>query len=58
MIISIDDKEEVYFYIDRSHAVHTNEQRHSRMYLAIGKGRMMNISKKLDVITASSEKLK
>ena len=54
MIISINDKGKVYIYIDSAYIVYIDGQGHSSIYLAIEKSEMINIFKKLGVITTSS----
>jgi hypothetical protein len=41
-------------YIDGSHAVHSNCKGHSGLFLTQGKGAMINVSKKLGLVTNSS----
>lgn len=41
-------------YIDGAHAIHPDTRGHSGLYVTQGKGAMMNVSKKLGVITTSS----
>lgn len=54
LIIEIDDEGNVYIYIDQAHIVHADRKGHSGLYIIIGKGAMLNMSKKLGVIIASS----
>ena len=58
LIISIDDEGEVVTCIDGAHAVRAYGKMHSGMFLTMGKGAMMNVSKKLGVVTASSTETK
>ena len=44
----------MHIYIDGSHAVHADGKGHSELYLTIGKGAMINVSKKLGLVTVSS----
>ena len=41
-------------YIDGSHAVHTDAKGHSGMFTTMGRGALLNIAKKLGLVTVSS----
>ena len=56
MIIAIDKENKVQIYIDRAHAIHIDRKGYSGIFLMIGRGRMINISKKLELVTLSSTK--
>ena len=43
-------------YIDGAHAIYTDAKGHSRLYATMGKGVMINVSKKLSLKTLSSTK--
>ena len=51
LIVSTDDDGEAHTRIDGSHAVHVDEKGHSEMCLTMEKGAMMNVSKKLGLVT-------
>ena len=53
LIIAMGDDGTV-IYIDGAHAVHMDARGHSGLYLTLGKGAMINVSKKLSVATTSS----
>lgn len=53
LIIGIGD-EGTMIYIDGAHAVHSDAKGHSGLYVTQGKGAMINVSKKLGVVTTSS----
>ena len=53
LIISIDSDREAHTFIDRAHAVHADGRGHSGMHLTMGKGAMMNVLKKLGLVTTS-----
>jgi hypothetical protein len=52
-IISINDDGAI-IYIDGAHAIHTDMKGHSGLYVTMGKGAMINVSKKLSLNTLSS----
>ena len=54
LIAGIDDKGDVSIYIDRSHTIHVDRKGHSRLFVTIGRGAMINFSKKLGLVTISS----
>ena len=54
LIISIDDEGKFHVHIDGSHATHANSRVHSGLFVTMGKGTMMNVSKKLGLNTESS----
>ena len=54
LIISINENGEAYACIDGAHAIHSDGKGHSGMHLAMGRGGMMNVSKKLGLVTTSS----
>ena len=54
MIIEIDEKGDVYIYIDGAHAVHDDAKGHSGLYVTMGRGGLINQSKKLGIVTISS----
>ena len=41
-------------YIDGSHAIHTDAKGHSGMFTTMGRGALLNIAKKLGLVTVSS----
>jgi len=53
LIIKIDDKGNVYIYIDRVHAVHADGKEYSGLYMMMDKGAIINVSKKLGLVTNS-----
>lgn len=53
LIIEITEKGAI-IYIDGAHAVHYDAKGHSGLFLTQGKGAMINISKKLGIVTTSS----
>ena len=53
LIISITKKGAI-IYIDGAHAIHTDAKGHSGLYATMGKGAMINVSKKLGLNTLSS----
>ena len=57
LIIAINKDSEVQIYIDGAYTVHIDGKGHSGIFLMIGKGRMMNVSKKLGLVTISSTKM-
>ena len=54
LIIEIDEKGDVYIYIDGAHAVHDDGKGHSGLYITMGRGGLINQSKKLGIVTISS----
>ena len=52
-IISITEQGAI-IYIDGAHAIHTDAKGHSGLYATMGKGAMINVSKKLGLNTLSS----
>jgi hypothetical protein len=53
-LIIMSDGINTVIYIDGSHAVHSNCKGHSGLFLTQGKGAMINVSKKLGLVTNSS----
>jgi hypothetical protein len=53
-LIIMSDGMNTIIYIDGSHAVHSNCKGHSGLFLTQGKGAMINVSKKLGLVTNSS----
>ena len=53
LIISITEDGAI-IYIDGAHAIHTDARGHSGLYATMGKGAMINVSKKLGLNTLSS----
>jgi hypothetical protein len=53
-LIIMSDGINTIIYIDGSHAVHSNCKGHSGLFLTQGKGAMINVSKKLGLVTNSS----
>ena len=53
LIIEITEKGAI-IYIDDAHAVHYDAKGHSGLFLTQGKGVMINLSKKLGIVTTSS----
>jgi hypothetical protein len=53
-LIIMSDGINTVIYIDGAHAVHSNCKGHSGLFLTQGKGAMINISKKLGLVTNSS----
>ena len=47
-----------YIYIDGIHAVYNDAKDHSGIFVTMGKGAMINISKKLGIVTNSSTETK
>ena len=54
LIISIDKDGEAHTCIDSAHAMHSDRRGHSGLYLTMGRGGMINVSKKLGLVTLSS----
>ena len=54
LIISINKDREVYICIDGAYTVHMDKRGHSELYLTMRRGRMINILKKLELITTNS----
>ena len=54
LIIGIGDDGNTVIHIDGAHAVHNDCKGHSGLYLTMGKGAMINVSKKLGLLTNSS----
>ena len=54
LIIEIDENGDVHIYIDSTHAIHSNGKGHSGLYVTMGRGAIINQSKKLGVVTNSS----
>ena len=54
LIIGIDDEGNTMIYIDGAHAVHGDCKGHSGLFLTLGRGAMINVSKKLRLVTVSS----
>jgi hypothetical protein len=53
-LIIMSDGVNTVIYIDGAHAVHSNCRGHSGLYVTQGKGAMINVSKKLGLVTNSS----
>ena len=53
-LIIMSDGENTIIYIDGAHAVHADCKGHAGLFLTMGKGAMINISKKLGLVTNSS----
>ena len=53
LIIAITEKGAI-IYIDGAHATHTDSKGHSGLYATLGKGAMINVSKKVSLNTLSS----
>ena len=53
-LIIMSDGVNTIIYIDGAHAVHTDCKGHAGLYLTMGKGAMINISKKIGLVTNSS----
>jgi hypothetical protein len=53
-LIIMSDGENTIIYIDGAHAVHTDCKGHAGLFLTMGKGAMINISKKIGLVTNSS----
>ena len=56
-IIVIDNKENIWIYIDELYAVYTNRKSHLGFFMIIGKGAIIIISKKLELVTNSLTKI-
>ena len=54
MIIAIDKEGNTMMHIDGSHATHADGKVHSGLFITMGKGPMMDVSKKLSLVTTSS----
>ena len=54
LIIEIDDKGDMYIYIDRVYAVHDDGRGYSGLHVTMGRGGIINQSKKLGVVMTSS----
>ena len=54
LILEIDDDGNVYIYIDGAHAAHDDAKGHSGLYVTMGRGGLINQSKKLGVVINSS----
>ena len=50
----IDEGGNVTMHVDGSHAMHEDGKAHSGLFATMGKGAMINISKKLGLVTTSS----
>ena len=53
LMVSIDEEGNAYVYIDGSYAIHADAKSHSGLFLMMGRGAMINASKKLDLVTTS-----
>jgi hypothetical protein len=53
-LIIINDGKDTIIYIDGAHAVHNDCKGHSGLFVTQGKGAMINVSKKLGLVTNSS----
>ena len=58
LIIEIDDNSDMYIYIDRAHAVHDDGRGYSGLHVTMGRGGIINQSKKLGVVMTSSTETK
>ena len=54
LMVSIDENGKVIIYIDSAHTAHNNSKEHSGLYLMIEKKVIINVSKKLSLVTTSS----
>ena len=54
LITSIDDNGRVLMHIDGARSLHTDGKGHSGLFVTMGLGVMINISKKLGLVTTSS----
>ena len=54
LIIAIDKNGNAHIYINGAHAMHSGGKGHSGLYVTMGTGAMMNVSKKLGFVTNSS----
>ena len=53
LIIEIDKSSNTYMYINRAHTVYCDSKDYSGLYIMIGRGAMINHSKKLRVVINS-----
>ena len=56
-MIEIDEEGNVCVHIDGSHAMHDDARGHSCLYVTMGRGGIINQSKKLGVATISSTEM-
>ena len=56
LVISI-TQDRVTIYIDRAHTVHADSKGHSGLYTRKERGAMINVSKKLGIVTNSSTEI-
>ena len=54
LIIAIDEDKNTYAHIDGVYAIHIDTKGHSGLFLTIGQEVIINISKKLGLVTTSS----
>ena len=54
LIIVINENRNIIIYIDGTHAIYAAAKRYSRLFIMIGKGVIINVSKKLELIMTSS----
>ena len=54
LITSIDDNGRVLMHIDGARSLHTDGKGHSGLFVAMGLGYMIDVSKKLGFVTTSS----
>ena len=47
----------MHIYIDSTYMVHTDGKGHTGLYLTLGKGIIINILKKLELVTTSSTEM-
>ena len=53
LVIEIDKAGNIWIHIDRAHAVYSNSKEYLGLHLVIGYGAMINILKKLGLVTTS-----
>ena len=54
LIIAIDEDRNTYMHIDRVDAIYVDIKGHLGLFLTMGQGVIISISKKLDLVTTSS----
>ena len=54
LVLSIDESGDVAMHVDGACAVHNDDKGHSGLFLTMGQGAMMSMSKKLGLMTTSS----
>ena len=57
MIITIDKDGVVNIYIDRAHTIHSDGKSYLEIFITMGYSIIINISKKLGVVTINSTKI-